>query len=208
MTMGIDFHLPAGAAGSAGTSADAAAHAPLNAFLSEVGADPSEEGLSAEFLVALAQQRLSTIDGQLKEMVSLMNLRSVALDHARSASALIDQFRTQHQSDDTPLNFDATVTVTNADGSVRDTNLGDELRAIGIDPATYMSGGHGPDHAHLDDLVNAIRDRTEQLQQGSEIEQMKLQQLVQSRGQFVQTCSQIMSSMHETEKGIVANIRG
>jgi hypothetical protein len=37
---------------------------------------------------------------------------------------------------------------------------------------------------------------------------MHLQQLVQARGQFVQMCSQIMSAMHETEKGITANIRG
>ncbi len=174
--------------------------------------EAGEEGLTAEFLIAMAERRMSAIDGQIKLAVGAMNQRSENLEHLRVASQIIDQFRTQHEChNDDRIDLDASVTVQNTDGTTRVTSLAKELQDAGMDPAAYRvasAGNQGPKLSELEPLSTAVRNQVERFQQSAELDQVRLQQLVSSRGTLVQTASQIMAAMHETEKNITGNIRG
>jgi hypothetical protein len=174
--------------------------------------DPNAGGLTAEYLIASAQARLGTVDGQIKAMVGEMNTKSDQLNHLRNAMQQIDAWRGVHHGDDAArLGVNDTFTSVDVNGTRHDTTLGSELSQADINPTSVR----GSDAAHPDRLSNAdleqlcdrIRSRIDELQQGSEIQQVNLQQLVSQRGAAVQTASQIMASMHETDKSILQNVR-
>jgi len=171
--------------------------------------DPTMGGLSPADLIALAEVRIGSVDGDLRAEVNTMNERGKSLSYLRSVLGAIQAFQTSTSDDNAKLALDSTVTITFPSGDTEQMPIKEALRRAGMDTGNIHGEGEHEQikRSQLGHLVEAITQHRDTISQGAELQQLRIQQLVNQRGQFVQLVSQVLAGMHETNKGILQNTR-
>ncbi|MEI8255388.1 MAG: hypothetical protein WCJ30_06905 [Deltaproteobacteria bacterium] len=168
---------------------------------------PSEIGLSPEILVAMAGRRLHDIDAQISSAMKDMNARGSKLAFLRAATEGISAFRQSHATD-APMDLNGVhVDVTMPDGTTENWTLHDALIMGGTPPSALPASNTARNDTDIGHLADSIRTQIDQVNEGADIAQLSLQQLISSRGQVTQTVSQLLAALHENAKAILQNTR-
>ncbi|MGZ7033345.1 MAG: hypothetical protein ACXVIJ_15390 [Thermoanaerobaculia bacterium] len=188
-----------------------ALHDPVNglvALLDSMG----DVGMTPEGLIAMAQHRLQAIDSQMQGVMAEMNVTGTKLAMLRAATGAVNEWRTAHHGSSDKMDLDTTIVdVQNPDGTHGSMTAAQALREAGMDLSSLHTEGDPPhikiDDAGLANFADAIRAQIDTVNEGADINQLRLQQLVSSRGQITQTVSQVIAAQHENAKAILQNIR-
>jgi hypothetical protein len=186
-------------------------HDPVNELLAQLDS-LSEIGLTPEGLIAMAQRRLQGIDAQLKGVMEEMNATGSKLAKLRAATEAINTWRTAHHGTSDKMNLDATIIdVQEPGGPMEHMSVAEALREAGMDVSSLHTEGAPPqitiDDAGLATFADSIKSQVDTVNEGADINQLRLQQLVSSRGQITQTVSQVIAAQHDNAKSILQNIR-
>ncbi len=198
-----------------GTAADSAhavhnpaRHDPIAALLDLLDATSSEGSLSPEGLIAMAGRRLHDINVQITGVMGEMNGRSNKLAYLRAATEGLAKFRQDHRTDGATLDItNVHVDVTLPNGTVENHSLHDVMIMGGMNPTTLPARGTADNDTAIGHLADAIRAQIDGVNEGADIDQLQLQQLISSRGQVTQTVSQLLAALHENAKAILQNTR-
>jgi len=223
-----------GHAEALGGTGDAPGANPIMNLLSEL--DTESGALSPEMLIALAQQKLTSIDASIGDMLRSMNGGSDRISLLHAALERMNSFRSDNHStepnatamyesrdghmvpkaDAQILDLDSTapadmVSITLSDGQTHTFTMREALEQAGLDLHSFDSHVAGHPLAFtptsLSGIVDSIQARVTDINSQSESVQLKMQQLVSSRGQFSQMISQVLAAMHDTDKAILQNTR-
>lgn len=186
-------------------------HDPVNELLAQLDSI-SDVGLTPEGMIAMAQRRLQGIDAQLKGVMGEMNATGSNLAKLRAATEAINTWRTAHHGAADKMDLDtAPVDVQIPGGPTEHMSVAEALREAGMDLRSLHTEGDPPhimiDDAGLATFADSIRSQIDTVNEGADINQLRLQQIVSSRGQITQTVSQVLAAQHENAKSILQNIR-
>jgi hypothetical protein len=186
----------------------------ISALLSNPG------GFSPEVLLEMADHEMNGIDGQIREHLGDMNQRGRNLAQLNAVTEAVGGWATTHNTHgdeidphgspgpDQAFDLETHVTVHYPDGTSEDMTAREALRSAGVD----MSQLHQSDNQHvylntasIQQFQGIMTAHANSINEGAEVRQLQLQQLVSKRGQFMQLMSQMMNSLNETNKSIIGN---
>lgn len=167
----------------------------------------ADSGLSPEILVAMAGRRLHDIDAQISGVMHDLNNRGSKLAYLRAATEGLSSFREAHSTSEAMNPKEVFVDVALPDGTTAHTSVYDAMRLAGV-PESALPANAAANDAAIGHIADTIRTQIDQVNQGADIAQLNLQQLISSRGQVTQTVSQLLAALHENAKAILQNTRG
>lgn len=188
------------------------------------------EMFSGATLIELAEREIRAIDEQIFRLVHAMRdtrnriaklnsigqrLRDLTVERAprdrndpRWASSPHDQNRVREDSIYIDLNTER-IEIQDADGQVRNVTIAEACRELGVDLNPYTRNGRILiNGSNIEALQRALQTAADNMNQNTEINQLRLQELVSTRSQRIQMISQMMASGHQTQKSITENMRG
>ena len=172
--------------------------------------DAPEEGFTPEMIVQMAARRLSSIDSEIQTAMHQMDATGSRLAELRAATQAISDWRAaNHGSTTAEFDMGKQITITLPNGSTQQMSVRGAMEAAGMDTSaiTGVDAAHHDDikDANLQDVADAIKAQLDSVNQGSDVNQLQLQQLVNSRGQITQLASQLIAALHDTDKAILQN---
>ena len=189
---------------------------------------PSGVQMSPEQIIAYLGQRLGGIDGQFQDYKKESDRRAKISDELKELKAVLqgmytpgagvtkdnadDKYFTNVQS---ALNAVRTKYADTGSSAGPGPALGDPCADVFAAFDTLVSktmpdeigrnGSIGP--GAFDQLSTTIDGRVQSLNGDNEMTMMSLQQLMQARSQVVSMCTNMLSSLNESAKGILSNLR-
>lgn len=153
-----------------------------------------------DLMVAVAEARATTVEGEVAPLSQRIRGRNKWLDQLGSALATITKAETSFKSDDKP---DVTQAITFSEAEAAMFQL---LLQKESDPTYKADTEYKLTKAQLSELSQRVKSKIDSLNNASQTDMTRLQQLVDRRDESFSTATDLMGSVSDTRANTIQNM--